>query len=100
MHAAGRQVFAVHDNGTGDRWQRRVSLATGSTWPVRPGEAQAITATAKTISVTDASRFKVGQYVVIYDGPAGSFRNAEHAKVSGINVTSHTITLSALPTSR
>ncbi len=38
-----------------------------------------------TFSVADASRITAGRYVVIYDHPAGSFRNAEHALVSAVS---------------
>jgi hypothetical protein len=41
---------------------------------------QSIAAGTSTIPVTDAARFSNGSYVVIYDSPAGSFRNAEHAR--------------------
>ncbi len=37
--------------------------------------------TNSVVKVEDASRFQVGKYVVIYDAPAGSFLNAEHAKI-------------------
>lgn len=56
---------------------------------------QAINASARTLRVRDASRFAVGQYVVIYDAPAGSFRNAEHARVSGRNLSTNTLTLAS-----
>ncbi|MCF7983816.1 MAG: carbohydrate binding domain-containing protein, partial [Thiohalocapsa sp.] len=48
----------------------------------------AISASATAIPVADASKISAGQYIVIYDAPAGSFRNAEHAKVTGVNRTS------------
>lgn len=53
----------------------------------------AITTAALTLSVHDASKVAAGQYVVIYDAPAGSFRNAEHARVLSSNPGSNTITL-------
>ncbi len=46
---------------------------------------QLISAGATSFSVADGSRLTAGRYVVIYDAPAGSFRNAEHALVSGVN---------------
>ncbi len=55
---------------------------------------QAINASAASIPVTDAGRFATGTYVVIYDSPAGSFKNAEHARVTGVNKSNNTITVS------
>ncbi|HEX5786711.1 MAG TPA: hypothetical protein VFY03_00920, partial [Woeseiaceae bacterium] len=52
---------------------------------------QSIAAGATTIPVNDPSRITQGSYVVIYDAPAGSFRNAEHARVTGVNKTNNTI---------
>lgn len=54
---------------------------------------QGVDAGARTLKVRDAGKIGVGQYVVIYDAPAGSFRNAEHAKVVGRNTSTGTITL-------
>lgn len=54
-----------------------------------------VTASALTLAVEDASRLAAGQYVVIYDAPAGSFKNAEHAKVASRNLSNNTITLQA-----
>jgi hypothetical protein len=51
------------------------------------------TSSALTLEVEDAGNFEVGQYVVIYDGPAGSFGGAEHAQVTARNVSAHTLTL-------
>lgn len=50
-----------------------------------------------TLSVEDASKVAVGKYVVIYDAPFGSFKNAEHAKVvaRNLNATPNTLTLEA-----
>ena len=56
--------------------------------------AQAITATSTTLAVLDAKRYTVGSYVVIYDAPAGSFKNAEHAKITANNTTTNTLTVS------
>lgn len=57
--------------------------------------AQSVDSSSRTIRVADANRLSVGSYVVIYDSPAGSFRNAEHVLVTGIdkNVTPHRVTL-------
>jgi len=55
----------------------------------------AISASALTLQVQSAARFEVGQYVAIYDAPAGSFRNAEHALVTARNTSANTITLKA-----
>ncbi len=54
-----------------------------------------INATTKTLKVANASRVAVGQYVVVYDAPAGSFKNAEHAKVTGRNLSTNTLTLAS-----
>lgn len=54
---------------------------------------QQIAAGATTIPVNDASRISSGSYVVIYNAPAGSFNNAEHARVTGVNRTTNTITV-------
>lgn len=52
-----------------------------------------LTATSTSLRVQDASRFTTGEFVVIYDAPAGSFNNAEHAKIVGRNTSSNTLTL-------
>ncbi len=52
-----------------------------------------VNATATTLQVEDASRFTKNHYIVIYDAPAGSFKNAEHARVTAINVSNRTITV-------
>lgn len=59
--------------------------------------SQYLDRTSTTIYVQDASRLKVGRFVVIYDAPAGSFANAEHAKVVGVDrsVTPNKVTLQA-----
>ena len=49
--------------------------------------------TATTLSVADPSRIQPGYYVVIYDAPAGSFKNAEHARVVSVNSSNKTITV-------
>ncbi len=54
---------------------------------------QNINATTKTIKVKSAGKIAVGQYIVIYDAPAGSFNNAEHAKVTARNLSTNTLTL-------
>ncbi|MFB1501996.1 hypothetical protein, partial [Thiocapsa sp. N5-Cardenillas] len=46
---------------------------------------ESIATDSRTFSVADGSRITAGRYVVIYDHPAGSFRNAEHALVSGVS---------------
>jgi hypothetical protein len=56
---------------------------------------KSISATDLTLGVNDASRIQAGQYVVIYDGPAGSFANAEHDRVASVDVATNTITLAA-----
>ena len=53
----------------------------------------AITASATTIRVSDISRFTVGDFVVIYNAPAGSFNNAEHARITSRNVSTETLTI-------
>ncbi|MBA3565173.1 MAG: hypothetical protein H0W33_14445, partial [Gammaproteobacteria bacterium] len=57
--------------------------------------SQPIDAGALSLRVADASKIKAGQYVVIYNAPAGSFNNAEHAKVVSSNPSDGTITLQA-----
>ncbi len=55
---------------------------------------QSIDASTRTLRVSDASRFTAGSYVVIYDAPAGSFNNAEHARIQSVSRSSNTLTLS------
>lgn len=47
--------------------------------------SQGIGDTALTATVGSGSRVTAGRYVVIYDAPAGSFKNAEHALVQSVN---------------
>lgn len=54
---------------------------------------KAVNTSATTLPVADATRFQVGEYIVIYDAPAGSFKNAEHAKITGRNTSNHSITV-------
>lgn len=56
---------------------------------------QSIDAADTTVKVEDAHKITVGQYVVIYDAPAGSFRNAEHAKVVSKNTSTNTVVLTS-----
>ena len=51
-------------------------------------------ASVQQLRVENASRVQKGQYVVIYDAPVGSFKNAEHARVTGVDRGSNTITVS------
>jgi hypothetical protein len=53
-----------------------------------------ISAAEVSVKVTDISSFSKGSYVVIYDAPAGSFKNAEHAYVSDVDVSTKTLSLS------
>ncbi len=66
-------------------------------WLYRAGTrlATSINNTATTLRVADATRLSPGGYVVIYDGPPGSFNNAEHARVASINTSTspHTVVL-------
>jgi hypothetical protein len=64
-------------------------------WLYRAGKKTTswTSATATTINVNDAGSFTVGRYVVIYDAPAGSFNNTEHAKIISKNASAGTITL-------
>ena len=64
-------------------------------WLYEPGTPTraAVTSNAGTIPVQDASRFDVGQYVVIYNAPAGSFNNAEHMRITGRSVSNRTLTV-------
>ncbi|MCG8426829.1 MAG: carbohydrate binding domain-containing protein [Chromatiales bacterium] len=54
---------------------------------------QGINASTTTIKVANASEIKPGSYVVIYDAPAGSFKNAEHLFVTGVNKNTNTLTI-------
>lgn len=54
---------------------------------------QGVGADVTTLPVENPGRIHKGMYVVIYDAPAGSFRNAEHARVTGVNSASKTITV-------
>ncbi len=65
-------------------------------WLYAPGSAlqSAISATATSVQVANPSRFTAGRYVVIYDGKPGTFLNAEHARVTAVNTTARTLTLS------
>lgn len=47
--------------------------------------AQGLSSTSMTLYVEDATRLEANRWVVIYDAPAGSFKNAEHARVTSIN---------------
>lgn len=66
-------------------------------WLYAPGSTlrSSISAGATTLQVADASRFTAGRYVVIYDGGAGAFRNAEHVRVQSVNRSTNTLTLAA-----
>ena len=66
-------------------------------WLYKAGSRLTAPATtgALTLQVENAGRFEAGQYVVIYDAPAGSFDNAEHAKVTAVNQSANTLTLQA-----
>ncbi|WP_295578827.1 putative glycoside hydrolase [uncultured Lamprocystis sp.] len=57
--------------------------------------SRAIAANTTNVQVIDATLFNPGRYVVIYDGRAGSFENAEHAKVTAVNTDTNTLTLSS-----
>jgi len=54
---------------------------------------QGINAGATTIEVADAGKISAGSYVVIYDAPAGSFKNAEHLLVKSVNKNTNTLTI-------
>ena len=64
-------------------------------WLYQPGTPtrSAVSANATTIPVEDASRFQVGQYVVIYNAPAGSFNNAEHMRIIAKSNSDQTLTV-------
>ena len=53
----------------------------------------AVSATATVLTVQNPSAVVAGDYVVIYDAPAGSFNNAEHAMVQSVNQTSGQVVL-------
>ena len=52
---------------------------------------QSVGANDQTLAVENASRIQNGTYVVIYNSPAGSFNNAEHARVTAVNTSNDTI---------
>lgn len=54
---------------------------------------QSIGATDTTLRVADTKYFEAGQYLVIYDGGPGAFKNAEHALIKGVNATAKTLTV-------
>jgi len=54
-----------------------------------------ISTTTKTLKLSNVNGFQTGQYVVIYNAPAGSFKNAEHAKIVSKNTSTKTLTLAA-----
>jgi hypothetical protein len=64
-------------------------------WLYEPGTTlrQSVNSSATVLPVQDASRFTNGNYVVIYNAPAGSFNNAEHAKITAVNAGARTITV-------
>ena len=66
-------------------------------WLYKAGSAltQSINSTTTSLSVADASNFQAGQYIVIYNAPAGSFNNAEHAKITAKNNATNTLTLAS-----
>jgi len=53
----------------------------------------AMTSSMATVTVSNPSLVTAGQYVVIYDAPAGSFKNAEHALVTNVDATTKLVTL-------
>jgi hypothetical protein len=65
-------------------------------WLYKPGTplVASIDETSTDLLVEDASRIESGQYVVIYDPPAGSFVNAEHARVTSVDEAANSITVS------
>ncbi len=58
-------------------------------WLYRAGTTltSGIGANQTDIRVADASRLSPGDYVVIYNSPAGSFVNAEHARVQSVDTS-------------
>ncbi len=54
----------------------------------------AVSAGATQLRVQNANSFVVGEYVVIYDAPAGSFKNAEHARITAVSKSTNTLTVS------
>jgi hypothetical protein len=64
-------------------------------WLYKPGTtlATSISVDAQELQVADASRIESGQYVVIYAAPAGSFENAEHARVTSVDEGANSITV-------
>ena len=55
--------------------------------------AEPMSAQAGSVRVSDPTRLIAGQYVVIYDAPAGSFKNAEHAKVTAVDNATGNVSL-------
>ncbi len=64
-------------------------------WLYEPGTKTGayLNSSSTTVSVTDVSRIKAGEYAVIYDAPAGSFKNAEHVKISAVDAATKKVTL-------
>jgi len=64
-------------------------------WLYAPGSVlrSAITASTRTIPVVDATRFNAGRYIVIYDGGPGAFVNAEHVRVTAVNIANNMLSL-------
>ena len=56
---------------------------------------QNINATTTSIKVANVSGFTVGQFLVIYNAPKGSFNGAEHAKITGKNTSTNTLTVAS-----
>jgi hypothetical protein len=52
-----------------------------------------VNASATSLRVQNANSFVVGEYVVIYDAPARSFNNAEHARITAVSKSTNTLTV-------
>ena len=74
--------------------QRGCSIFAGH-WLYKAGSrlTNSVDASGSSVTVEDSSKFKSGNYVVIYNPPTGSFNNAEHAKITAINSNTNTLTL-------
>lgn len=87
-------AFSTTTSSSGDTSGGNCGVYAGH-WLYRAGSrsTNSLTATSTSLKVQDATRFTNGEFIVIYNTPAGSFNNAEHAKVVGRNTSTNTLTL-------
>ncbi|MCF7985490.1 MAG: carbohydrate binding domain-containing protein [Thiohalocapsa sp.] len=89
------QAMGIPFNSTGPASQGCTMFAGHFLYYAGTKLARDVTAGSTTLLVQDASKLKVGRYIVVYDPPANSFNNAEHMKVTAINrsVSPHRVTV-------